>query len=224
VARLAGTIWQRSEVATLLYRGFLGLGRGLGKVGVSANALTYASLVFALGSCCAAATGYFVLAAALAVVGGICDALDGVVARSTGTVTRYGALLDSTIDRVSDSLPLLGIVVFYARSPLLALLPGLAMLGAIVIPYARARTEALGAKLPSLFMRRPERVILLVICLLLGGLHALPGTAAPFLLAGTALLAALNVTGGVVVLRAARRVLEDSDARATEPISIYRGS
>jgi phosphatidylglycerophosphate synthase len=221
-ARLAGTVWQRSEVATLAYRGFFALGRGLGRVGVSANALTYASLVFAFCGCLLAARGYFVPAALAVVVGGICDALDGVVARSTNTTSRFGALLDSTIDRVSDTLPLLGIGVFYAHLPLFALLPGLALIGAIVIPYARARTEALGAKLPSLFMRRPERVVLLVGCLLLGGWHAAPGSAAPWLLLGTALLALLNVVGGVVVLRAARQALDGSANGAPPPA--LRGS
>ena len=216
-ARLAGTVWQRSEVATWAYRGFLALGRGLARLGVSANALTYASLVFAFGGCLAAALGYFIPAALAIVVGGACDALDGVVARSTNTTSRYGALLDSTVDRVSDSLPLLGIVVFHAHFPVLALLPGLALIGAIVIPYARARAEALGAKLPSLFMRRPERVILLVICLLLGGVHAVPGSPALLLLAGTALLAGLNVTGGVIVLRAARRALDGGMVAKAEP-------
>ena len=222
-ARLAGTVWQRSEFATLTYRGFLALGRALARAGVSANALTYASLVFALGGCLAAARGYFVPAALAIVVGGVCDALDGVVARSTNTTSRYGALLDSTIDRVSDTLPLLGISVFHAHFPVLALLPGLALIGTIVIPYARARTEALGAKLPSLFMRRPERVVLLVACLLLGGWHAAPGSVAPWLLAGTGLLAALNFVGGVMVLRAARRALDGSAGGATTEPTL-RGS
>lgn len=221
--RLAGTVWQRSELATLAYRGFLALGRALARIGVSANALTYASLVFALVGCLAAARGYFVPAALAIVIGGACDALDGVVARSTNTTSRYGALLDSTIDRVSDTLPLLGIVVFHAHFPVLALLPGLALIGAIVIPYARARTEALGAKLPSLFMRRPERVVLLVACLMLGGWHAVPGSAALLLLVGTALLALLNLVGGIVVLRAARRALDGSGVATTvEPA--FRGS
>jgi phosphatidylglycerophosphate synthase len=223
LSRLAGTVWQRIELAVLAYRGFLAIGRGLARIGVSANALTYASLVFALAGCVGAASGYFIPAALAIVLGGACDALDGVVARSTNTTSRYGALLDSTIDRVSDTLPLLGIVVFHAHFPVLALLPGLALIGAVVIPYARARTEALGAKLPSLFMRRPERVILLVACLLFGGWHAAPGSAALLLLGGTGLLAILNLAGGVVVLRAARRALDGfSGGATTEPA--LRGS
>ncbi|MFZ5896627.1 MAG: CDP-alcohol phosphatidyltransferase family protein [Myxococcota bacterium] len=207
-ARLSGTIWQRSDLALFAYRAFFSLGAALGRAGVSANALTYASLVFAATSCIAAARGYFAPAALALIVGGLCDALDGVVARTTGTVSRYGALLDSTVDRVSDTLPLLGILVFHAHEPLLAIIPGLALIGAMVIPYARARTEALGGTLPSLFMRRPERVVLLVVCLLLGGWHAPLGAPAALLLVGTTLLAVLNAIGGVLVLRAAERALE----------------
>lgn len=212
--RLAGTIWQRIELAQLAYRAFFALGAALGRVGVSANALTYASLIFAASSCIAAARGYFVPAALALVVGGLCDALDGVVARTTGSVSRYGALLDSTVDRVSDTLPLLGILVFHAHEPLFAFIPGLALIGAMVIPYARARTEALGGALPSLFMRRPERVVLLVLCLLFGGWHTELGSPALLLLVGTALLAVLNAIGGVLVLRAAERALGGSPSPA----------
>jgi len=215
-ARLSGTVWQHSELAVLAYRAFFTLGATLGRLGVSANALTYASLVFAATSCVAAARGYFAPAALALVLGGLCDALDGVVARTTGTVTRYGAVLDSTVDRVSDTLPLLGILVFHANAPLLSLLPGLALIGAMVIPYTRARTEALGVALPSLFMRRPERVVLLVVCLLLGGWHAALGEPAQLLLAGTALLAVLNAIGGVLVLRAAERALEGVPSASPE--------
>jgi CDP-diacylglycerol--glycerol-3-phosphate 3-phosphatidyltransferase len=216
---LAGTVWERSDLAKLAYRGFFSLGEWLGQLGVTANALTYVSLVFAMASCLAATLGYFALAALSVVLGGLCDALDGVVARSTGTVSRYGALLDSTVDRISDILPLLGIVLFHAQEPALSVLPGVALVGSIVIPYARARAEALGAKLPSLFMRRPERVVLLVICLLLGGFRAEPGQPALWLLAGTGLLAGLNAVGGWTVLRAARRALEGEPLRSRrEPV------
>jgi CDP-diacylglycerol--glycerol-3-phosphate 3-phosphatidyltransferase len=208
-ARLSGTLWEHNELAELVYTGFAGFGRWLARLGVSANGLTYASVVFALGSCVAAALGQLVLAAFAAAVGGACDALDGVVARSSGTVSRFGALLDSTVDRVSDALPLLGIMVFYAHTPLFVLAPGLALLGAIVISYARARAEALGVVLPSLFMRRPERVLLLIVGLFLGGVYRHSVLPAPLLLGVCTLLALFNAAGGVQVLRAARRALGD---------------
>jgi CDP-diacylglycerol--glycerol-3-phosphate 3-phosphatidyltransferase len=205
--RLTGTIWEHNEIAARVYAAFSGLGLWLARIGVTANALTYASVVFAFASCVAVCAGHFVIAAVVTAVGGACDALDGVVARGAGTVSRYGALLDSTLDRVSDALPLLGVLVFYAEWPQFALAPGLALLGAIVISYARARAESLGALLPSLFMRRPERVVLLVIGLLLGGLYHHPSLPAPLLLVASSLLALLNAVGGFQLLRAARRAL-----------------
>jgi phosphatidylinositol phosphate synthase len=207
--RLIGTLWERNEVAETVYTGFAAFGRWLARMGVSANGLTYASVVFALFSCVAASLGHLVVAALAAAVGGACDALDGVVARSTGTVSRFGALLDSTVDRVSDALPLLGIVVFYAHEPVLALSPGVALLGAIVISYARARAEALGAVLPSLFMRRPERVVLLIVGLLLGGIYQHPLLHAPLLLVVSTLLALLNAAGSLQILRSAQRALSE---------------
>lgn len=202
--RLAGTVWERVELAGVLYRASLGVGRVLARLGVSANAITYLSMGIALVACVAAATGEFLWASLAVIVSGICDALDGIVARSTGTESRFGALLDSTIDRVTDALPLVGIMLFFGSSPLLALIPALALLGSFVIPYARARAEALGIQLPALFMRRPERVVLVVLCLLLGELPIEAPVAAPLLLSGLVLLTVLNTWGAVAVLRAAR--------------------
>lgn len=226
VARLAGTVWARSEVAVGVYRGAVGLGRGLARLGVSANAITYLSLAFAAASCVAAALGSFALASGAVVLSGICDALDGVVARSTGTVSRYGALLDSTIDRVTDALPLLGVMLFFGKSPLLALVPALALLGTFVIPYARARAEALGIALPGLFMRRPERVVLLVVFLALGELSLKIPVTAPLLLGGLLVLSILNLWGAVGVLRAARVALaeleESKRAASSNPAATGR--
>lgn len=215
VARLAGTIWERSDVAVLAYRAFYALGVGLGKLGISANAITYASVVLAGVSAVAAAQGHFIVAAASLAVGGLCDALDGIVARSTGRVSRYGALLDSTVDRVSDVLPLLGMMVFQAHSPWLVLAPALALVGSFVIPYVRARAEALGAILPGLFMRRPERTLMLIACLAAAGAAPQAGTA---LLVGTAAMAVLNAFGCFLVLRSAQRVLGSSEA-PVQPVS-----
>lgn len=223
-ARLAGTVWGRSELALLVYRGFLALGDGLARLGVSANALTYLSLALAALSCLAAAQGAFALAGLMVILSGLCDVLDGVVARSSGTVSRYGALLDSTIDRLTDALPLLGVLLFFGKTPLLALIPGAAMLGSFAIPYARARAESLGISLPSLFMRRPERLVLLIVCLLLGELSIKGGLAAPFLLFGLAVLTLLNTWGAIMVLRTAHKLLAGSEqqpqsGKPTDPVT-----
>jgi CDP-diacylglycerol--glycerol-3-phosphate 3-phosphatidyltransferase len=206
-ARLRGTIWERLPSAQLLYVGCLVAGRWLGRRGVTANALTYASLILAVGAGIAAAMGHVGAAGLLVLVSGLCDMLDGVVARATGTQSSFGALLDSTVDRLTDGLPLLGLVVAYSAHGPVASIPALAMLGGFAVSYVRARAESLGAKLPSLFMRRPERVVLLAASLL--SAQALPDDLvfAPVLLAGLSLMAVLNVVGVVAALRAARVAL-----------------
>lgn len=212
VNRLARTVWERNQIATWAYRGFIALGTQLARLGVSANGLTYTSLLLGVAAFVFAAQGQFLLAAFAVFAGGVLDALDGIVARTTNTVSRYGALLDSTVDRVTDALPLLGVLLFYGSSFALSLVTALALVGSIVIPYARARAEALGAKLPTLFMRRPERVVLLVACFLLGGVDLGVGIRAPLLALGVAVLAVLSSVGAISVLRAARRSLAASDA------------
>ncbi|HET9958903.1 MAG TPA: CDP-alcohol phosphatidyltransferase family protein [Polyangiaceae bacterium] len=210
-ARLAGTIWERSDVAVLAYRSFYALGVGLGKLGISANAITYTSVVLAGLSAVAAAQGHFLVSALVLALGGLCDALDGIVARSTGRVSKYGALLDSTVDRVSDVLPLIGMMMFQAKQPWFVLPPAFALVTSFVIPYVRARAEALGVVLPGLFMRRPERTLMLIACLAVAGATPQPGLA---LLVGSSIMALLNAYGCFLVLRSAQRALGQAEIPA----------
>lgn len=218
-ARLNGTIWGRSGVAQALYGAALRLGEVLARARISANALTYASLVLALGAAVSVAAGQFVLAAGCVLLSGCCDLLDGVVARASHRATKFGALLDSTIDRFADALPLLGMSYFYLIDGGIALIPVLAAITGFGISYVRARAEGLGVRLPPLFMRRPERVLLLVVSILLGAV-ALPGPiAAPLMLSAVSLLTVLNAVGCVLGIRAARTMLESTelDSSMLEP-------
>jgi CDP-diacylglycerol--glycerol-3-phosphate 3-phosphatidyltransferase len=205
--RLRGTVWQHVGYAHLFYRVLMALGRALGRLGVSANALTYASLLFASAAAVSAALGHFGWAGAAVLASGVLDILDGVVARATNSVSRYGALLDSTVDRLSDGLPLLGVALYYGRYGSVAAVPAIAMLGGFTVSYVRARAEALGAKLPALFMRRAERVILVSLSLLLGTVSLGTALQAPLLVAGLVVIAALNLVASLAALRAARHAL-----------------
>ena len=206
-ARLKGTVWQHVSSARWCYRSLMAVGRWVGRAGVSANTLTYGSLLFAVGAGVAAALGHFATAALLVLVSGVLDVLDGVVARAMGTVSSFGALLDSTVDRLSDGLPLLGVAIFYGQSSAAAAVPALAMLGGFSVSYVRARAEGLGISLPSLFMRRAERVLVVTASLLLGTVPLLAPVQAPLLLGGLAVMAVLNSIAAVAALRAARSVL-----------------
>jgi phosphatidylglycerophosphate synthase len=205
--RLRGTIWQNIGAAHTAYRACLEFGRALGQRGISPNALTYTSLVIAAGSGVATGFGLFVIAALLLALSGVFDILDGAVARASGRTTRYGALLDSTIDRLADALPLLGLIVFYVPSRAAVALSAFAMLSSFAVSYVRARAEALGADLPPLFMRRAERFVFLAVSLLLGALPLGPTLPGRLTLAGVSLMGLLSAVGAVVALRAAERAL-----------------
>jgi len=83
-------------------------------------------------------------------------------------VTRFGAFFDSVIDRYSDVIVFVGIMVYYARnsdghSTLLVALTGLALVGSVMVSYSRARAESLNITCKVGFLERPERVVLLII-------------------------------------------------------------
>lgn len=174
---------------------------------MSANALTYTSLVFAGFAGVAAALGHFGIAAALVVVSGLFDLVDGVVARATNTVSRWGALLDSSVDRLADGLPLVGVIAYYADSGLVVILPALAMLGAFSVSYVRARSDALGAVLPPLYMRRAERLLLLTLSFVAGLVMHDGPVPSPLLLLGVSMLGLLSFAGCISALHAARAAL-----------------
>jgi CDP-diacylglycerol--glycerol-3-phosphate 3-phosphatidyltransferase len=110
------------------------------------------------------------------------DMLDGQVARLRGRVTRFGAFFDSVIDRYSDIIVYVGIMVFYARdtekhSTLLVALTGLALVGSVMVSYSRARAESLDIACKVGFLERPERVVLLIV----GSLTEIGPASNPFL-------------------------------------------
>lgn len=208
-SRLSGTVWAKSIPARLFYRGVEVSAIMLGRTGVTADAVTYVSLLLAVLAGVAVGLRHPGYAATFVLLSGCLDLLDGAVARTTGSASRWGALLDSTLDRVADAAPLAGILVFYAERPSAAIAPLVAMVAGFVISYVRARAEALGCQLPpALFMRRAERVLLVTVCLALGTATLRAGIAAPLMLAGVALNAVLNCVGAVSILAAARSAMK----------------
>lgn len=225
--RLNGTVWQRSKAAHAIYTQCMLLGRALGRHGVSPDALTYGSLVLAALAGVASGTGHLMMSANILLLSGLCDVLDGMVARATGRSTKFGALLDSTVDRFADALPLLGLVALFSRSGVWAAVPAAAMLGAMSVSYVRARAEGLGGSLPPLFMRRAERLLMLFTTLFLGGISGVDGDlgslSGVFLLIGLGIMTALSFVATVAALRASKLVLdrdeESERAALAAPVS-----
>jgi len=201
--KLRGGVWERSDLARGIYAALFGFGRWLSARGITPNSLTYAALSLALGSGLAAAFGQFLLAAVLLLLSGVFDLLDGVVARAAHLASRFGALLDSTVDRLADALPLLGLVVACSRAPLASAVLVVAIITGFAVSYVRARAEGLSISLPPLFMRRAERVVMLLVALVLGSI-TLPGFPSEVaMLAVIAVMAVLSLVAAVWAMRSA---------------------
>ena len=133
------------------------------------NKLTWIALAISVIAAGTIATKHLLIGGFLVLLSGLFDLLDGMLARLTYQSTRFGALLDSTFDRISDAVLLLGILVLYIpnRDTLGIVLVFLALVGAFLTSYLRARAEGLGINCPVGLFTRAERVIILALGLLL---------------------------------------------------------
>jgi CDP-diacylglycerol---glycerol-3-phosphate 3-phosphatidyltransferase len=132
--------------------------------------------------------GFYLLGAALFVVGSILDILDGALARSRGVGSPFGAFLDSTVDRVGEGFMLGAIgLVFMRQDQMWAVALGFAAIaGSFLVSYTRARAEALGLKGDVGLGSRAERVVVITAGLVLAPFHELILPAAIALLTATA--------------------------------------
>ncbi len=161
--------------------------RALAGLGVHPNLLTAVGCLLSLAAAFAFFVGAFRLGSLLVALGGLCDALDGPLARATGKASRFGAFLDSTLDRFGEAVVLAGIAGFYmahlvelAHQPALvlhefqrdlepetwarvSLIAMLALIGSFLVSYTRARAEGLGVDCRVGWFERPERIVLIIL-------------------------------------------------------------
>ena len=144
------------------------VGRALFRLRLRPNHLTVMGLAVSLGAAAAFVTGHVRLGGLLVVLAGLFDFCDGSLARASGQVTPFGGFLDSVIDRYSDLVVLLGIVVLFSRFSNLrgAVAAMAALVGSLMVSYTKARAESIGVECNVGFMERPERMI----CLIAGAL------------------------------------------------------
>jgi CDP-diacylglycerol---glycerol-3-phosphate 3-phosphatidyltransferase len=133
------------------------------------NAVTWAGFVITLGAGALEVTEHLLAAGIVVLVAGLFDMLDGALARLTNKTTRFGAILDSTLDRVSEAVLLVGLLAVFVRGQEFAesMLVGAALVGSLLVSYTRARMEGLGIECKAGLFTRPERVIALALGLLL---------------------------------------------------------
>jgi CDP-diacylglycerol--glycerol-3-phosphate 3-phosphatidyltransferase len=133
--------------------------------------VTWLGFCITSGAAALIVTEHPLAAGIVVLVAGLFDMLDGALARVTNRVTRFGGILDSTLDRVSEAVLLLGLLAVFARDGEVAesLLVGFALLGSLMVSYIRARMEGMGIECRAGLFTRPERVIVLALGLLLSG-------------------------------------------------------
>jgi CDP-diacylglycerol--glycerol-3-phosphate 3-phosphatidyltransferase len=142
----------------------------LSKSGITPNALTFINLALNIAAAFVIATGYFLLGGILVLVAGLFDLFDGALARFIKQTTRFGAILDSVADRISEAALLCGLLIWYIPqegNSLEIMLIFVVLIGSFLVSYIRARAEGLGWQCQVGLFTRAERVIVLAIGLLI---------------------------------------------------------
>ena len=145
------------------------------RAGIHPHVLTVAGFVVSLLAALPYAKGSFFWGACLLAVAGICDTLDGQIARKTNKQSRFGAFFDSTLDRYSDLFPFAGMAYYFSAnpSPLTIIAIIMTIAGSFMVSYTRARAEGLGVECRKGIMQRPERITFLIIGSFLGAIPAI---------------------------------------------------
>ncbi len=139
------------------------------RVGLTANAVTFLGFAGSIAAAALIATGRFGLGGAVFIPSAFLDLFDGLIARKTGTASRWGAFVDSLADRAGEAALLIAVAYrFRDVAPRTSLLALAALTLSFLVSYTKARAESLGYRCEGGFAERPERAILLGIGLLLG--------------------------------------------------------
>jgi CDP-diacylglycerol---glycerol-3-phosphate 3-phosphatidyltransferase len=133
--------------------------------GIPPNVITWSALILNLWAGVLFAQGRFAAGGGLMILAGLCDLLDGPVARRQGRVSLFGGFLDSIFDRYADLILFLGLLVYYSSVNrfLYAVLAGAAMAASVMVSYAKARAESLTPTVEVGFWERPERLALMIL-------------------------------------------------------------
>ena len=131
---------------------------------IDPNLLTILGAMICLVSAAAFGAGQFLAGSLLLAIGGLCDLVDGVVARHQGIESKFGAFLDSTLDRLVDMAVMLGLIIHFAMAgdQTTALVAAMGLTASILTSYTRARAESLDLILDGGVVERGERIGLLI--------------------------------------------------------------
>jgi len=197
------------------------------RAGVHPNILSIAGLLLSVAAGLIYCHGNFFWAAWVVVLAGVCDTLDGSIARQTNKKSAFGAFFDSTLDRYSDMFVFIGLAYYFAGgrpflmplhagrspevSPWTVMAIVFAIAGSFMVSYTRARAEGLGVECKAGMMQRPERITLLVIGSLLGSIPV--AGVMLFKLTLLALAISTNLTAAYRIVFTKNRMLRDDQAK-----------
>jgi len=188
----------------------------LGRSPITPNQVTVVGLGLTFLAAGLVAFGHLRWAGVVLIFAGTCDILDGALARSTHASYPYGAFLDSTLDRYSEGAVYLGLAAYFVTvgGPLqewLVLATLAALAGSFLVSYVRARAQSLGFVCKTGLFQRPERVVVTVVGLLVGG-YVLYGVV--FLLAIVTNITALQRIREVWLQGRAQRLERERETKA----------
>jgi len=151
------------------------VGLALARIGLTPNWITVAGVALHGVMAWLILDGHLLIAGILAIFAAFFDSFDGAVAKARGTTSKFGALLDSTTDRISDALYFLPLAWLYAVRPdtqehsdaWVAAVAIIAMVSGFMVSYVRARAEALGFKADVGIAERAERLIVIIASMIL---------------------------------------------------------
>jgi CDP-diacylglycerol--glycerol-3-phosphate 3-phosphatidyltransferase len=144
------------------------IGQALASLGVTPTVMTFVGLATVIAGSVLIAYDFLRTGAAVVLLGSLLDGLDGSVARASNSVTPRGAFLDSVFDRLGEIAAFAGLAVAFAQNERVLLLVVLAVGGAMIVPYLRARAEVEGFDGKGGLMGRAERILLFTVGLLVG--------------------------------------------------------
>ncbi len=155
------TDWARVQASVIT----MPIARAVGRLGIHPNTLTVIGLLLQTGVAVVFGLGHVRLGGWLLLVVAPVDALDGALARALGKQSRFGAFLDSTLDRIADAVLILGLTThyLYQEAYITAALLLVSLVAVMMVSYIRARAEALGFPCKVGLLTRMERILLIAV-------------------------------------------------------------
>jgi CDP-diacylglycerol--glycerol-3-phosphate 3-phosphatidyltransferase len=146
------------------------IARAVGRLGIHPNTLTAVGMLLQVGVALVFGLGYIRLGGLLLLIVAPIDALDGALARALGKQSRFGAFLDSTLDRIADAVLILGLTAHYMHqgTTVMVTLLLISLVAVMMVSYVRARAETLGFSCKVGLLTRMERILLIAVLSALG--------------------------------------------------------